>query len=539
MWLSERIKLCFAVILMTSLLAECYPRMNPRAFQQGMKQQLWKSQFQAAIPPKINDPVPQRRQKTIDVRCKQESMEIVMHADLFATGLPVYAEELWLGPDSIMNKVSGGSCGAVQSGELEFTVVSNYKDCGTTLSITNEFVIYSNVLVYSPLPSPDGVLHQYGAVIPIQCQFQRQYNVDSAAVAPTWIPYAAAVSAADFLDFSLRLMSDDWQHERGSNVYFLGDPIHLQASVTLANHLPLLLFVDHCVATPTPNVDESELQYSFIDYNGCLSDSMHSSSRSKFLQRTEGNKLNLLLDAFRFYRVTSNLIFITCYLKAIPAAYSVSSQNRACSFIDKRWQSVDGNDQVCNSCEPSKRGMADPEPIRPSPITLAPPLAKKPGPAFFHSVQPGQSQKRFTPSPIKPTPPLMQPIAPQKAGPAFFFNVRPGQSLEALKALTQSRQYTNGSLSKRGTDSNKDWHKITTLGPLVVLPKQETSQLSGSLQISPSEDSTTSVTEKPELLSPVTDTLEVTQGTKSLRSGKALFLNFSDILGSEEGSGFE
>lgn len=72
-----------------------------------------------------------------------------------------------------------------------------------------------------------------------------------------------------------------------------------------------------------------------------------------------------------------------------------------------------------------------------------------------------------------------------------------------------------------------------------MLPKQETSQLSGSLQISPSEDSTASVTEKPELLSPVTDTLEVTQGTKSLRSGKALFLNFSDILGSEEGSGFE
>lgn len=72
-----------------------------------------------------------------------------------------------------------------------------------------------------------------------------------------------------------------------------------------------------------------------------------------------------------------------------------------------------------------------------------------------------------------------------------------------------------------------------------MLPKQETSQLTGSLQINPSEDSTASVTEQPELLSPVTNESEVSQGTKSLRQEKALFLNLSDILSLEEGSGFE
>ncbi|KAI7809605.1 zona pellucida sperm-binding protein 3b [Triplophysa rosa] len=512
MWLSRRLQLCVTVFLTTFLIAKCHPRMNPLTLQQGSSasQQLLGGQFQAAIPPTINDPVPQRRPKAIYVRCQEESMEVIMHADRFVTGLPVYAEELWLGPDSVKSKVSGASCGAVKHGENEFAIFAHFRDCGTKLSITKDSLVYSNVLVYSPLPSPDGVLYQEGAVIPIQCQFQRRYNVDSAAVAPTWIPFASTVSAVDFLDFSLRLMSDDWQYERGSNIYFLGDAIHLQASVTLANHLPLLLFVDQCVATTTPNVKASELQYSFIEFNGCLADSMHSSSRSKFLQRNEGNKLNLLLDAFRFYQVASNLIYITCYLKAIPAAYSVSSQNRACSFVDNRWQSVDGNDQVCNSCEPSRRDAAHYEPVKPFRITLAPP--------------------------VNPAP---------KPGPADFFHVRPGQSLEPFKALIQSRQFTYGGLSKRGTDSNKDWHKVATLGPLFVLSKKEkSSQSTGSLHFSPPED-TASVTEGPELLNstemtPVTNKLEVTQNTESFFLFEdGLFLNASDPLSSEEGSGFE
>lgn len=140
MWFSRRLQLCITVLLTISVIAECRsPRMNPRTFQQRgsfASQQLLESQFQAAIPPKINDPVPQRRQKTIYVGCHEESMEIIMHADLFATGLPVYAEELWLGPDSMMNKVSRASCGATQYGENEFAIFAYFRDCGTKLSVS-------------------------------------------------------------------------------------------------------------------------------------------------------------------------------------------------------------------------------------------------------------------------------------------------------------------------------------------------------------------------------------------------------------------
>uniref|UniRef100_A0A671LRD5 Zona pellucida sperm-binding protein 3 n=1 Tax=Sinocyclocheilus anshuiensis TaxID=1608454 RepID=A0A671LRD5_9TELE len=381
--------------------------------------------------------------------------------------------------------------------------------------VTADSLVYSNVLVYSPRPTLDGVLHQEGAVIPVQCQYRRWYSVNSVAVAPTWIPFASTASATDFLDFSLRLMSDDWQNERGSNVYFLGGAIQLQASVTLAKHSPLLLFFDWCVATPTFGFDTSDLKYSFVDYHGCLADSRSLYSRSKFLSRSQGNRLNLLLDAFRFHKLTSNLVFITCYLKAIPTVYSVSSQNRACSFIDGRWQSVDGNDEVCNTCEPSKQTAAEPKPIQPFRITLAPPVR--------------------------------QPYLARKPGPANLFSVRPVQSLEPFKSFMQSRQYAYGGLSKKGTDA-KGWGKIATLGPLFLTPKQETTtQSTGFPQSGPAEVFLASVAEEPELLfkstkmSPVIDELEfkTDQETGSFSPlEKGLFLNAS-LFSLDEGSGFE
>lgn len=202
---------------------------------------------------------------------------------------------------------------------------------------------------------------------------------------------------------------------------------------------------------------------------------------------------------------------------------------------------MDGGDEVCNGCEPSRQAAAEPQPIQPSRITLAPPLK--------------------------------QPYLAQKPKLADFYHVRPGQSLEPFKALINSRQYAGG-VSKRGTDSNKgfqffffnvsffnltyvvlkhpslfttDWSKIASIGPLFLIPKQEiTTQSPGSLQSGPAEV-LSSVAEEPELLfnstetSPVTElefkTDQETESSSPLEKG--LFLNASDLFSSEEGSGFE
>lgn len=133
------------------------------------------------------------------------------------------------------------------------------------------------------------------------------------SVRPTWIPFVSRASAGDQINFNLRLMAgivmtlkenlslpidfmqyihnedvscaseymncvnmfhlfilifaDDWQLERGSHAYFLGYPVNFEASAIMVNHAPLQVYVDHCVATTTPDA-EAILRYDFIDNYG-------------------------------------------------------------------------------------------------------------------------------------------------------------------------------------------------------------------------------------------------------------------------------
>ncbi|XP_067833713.1 zona pellucida sperm-binding protein 3-like [Heptranchias perlo] len=77
-------------------------------------------------------------------------------------------------------------------------------------------------------------------------------------------------------------MNDDWLPERTSTVYYLGDLIHIEASVSMTNHMPLKLYIDSCAATLSPDKDSTP-RYNIIDYHGCLLDSKAEDSFSTFV----------------------------------------------------------------------------------------------------------------------------------------------------------------------------------------------------------------------------------------------------------------
>ncbi|XP_074544849.1 zona pellucida sperm-binding protein 3-like [Halichoeres trimaculatus] len=295
---------------------------------------------------------PQRtRPRPVVVKCYPDSMEVVVQADMFDNGLQVEGRHLYLGSES---EGKGDECGAEPSGEAEFTIRTKLLDCGTSLSSTEEKIIYSNVLVYSPEPSSHGLLRLDRATFPVECHYEKRYAVGGMTLRPTWVPFVYRASAVNQIDFSLLLMTDDWQFERGSNSYFLGDPVHFQVSVIVRNHTPLRVYVDHCVATTTPDA-EASLRYDFIEHHGCLVDTYLTNSKAHFLPRIEAHKLRFQLDAFRFYQADNNQVYITCHVKAVPVESAVTSQNRACSLINNSWKSVDGNDEACRSCDLSHR----------------------------------------------------------------------------------------------------------------------------------------------------------------------------------------
>ncbi|XP_065810101.1 zona pellucida sperm-binding protein 3 isoform X1 [Labrus bergylta] len=355
------------------------------------------------------------RPRPVMVNCYPDSMEVLVQADMFDTGLQVEGRHLHLGSDSVSE---GSSCGAEPSGEAEFIIRTKLMDCGTKLSSTKEKIIYSNILVYSPEPSHDGLLRLDEATIPVECHYEKKYAVDGVSLHPSWVPFVSRASAEDQINFNLLLMTDDWQFKRGSYSYFVGDPIHFQVSAFIRNHIPLRVYVDHCVATPTP--DTETIRYDFVERHGCLADAYLTNSKSHFLPRLQDNMLRFQLDAFMFYNENSNQIYITCWVKAVPVRLPVSSWNRACSFIENSWRSVDGNDQVCRNCDIS-------HPVEEPPSTE--PLTATTSTKAWHPMSPQDSSVQHT----------------QEHHLAAHFRVRPG--------MQQSRhnkpQQTSAGLMKR------------------------------------------------------------------------------------------
>ncbi|XP_019727205.1 zona pellucida sperm-binding protein 3-like [Hippocampus comes] len=286
--------------------------------------------------------------KAVLVKCHSDAMELVLQADLFNTGLPVEPAHLRLGSDPAG---ASGACRARPTGDGDsLTISADLLDCGTLRSSTQDKIIYSNVLVYSPEPS-DGFLRLDGATIPVECHFDRRYSVGGISMHPTWIPSVSVGSAESSIDFKLRLMTDNWQFERRSHAYFMGDPIHLEVSAAVRKHQPLRVYAERCTATAGPD-PHAALRYDFVERNGCLTDALHTNSSSHFLPRHDGHTLQLQLEAFRFHQQPDSQVYITCWLRAVPDSLVVSSQNRACSFIDNRWRSVDGDHGDCSTCHP-------------------------------------------------------------------------------------------------------------------------------------------------------------------------------------------
>uniref|UniRef100_A0AAY4C9V8 ZP domain-containing protein n=1 Tax=Denticeps clupeoides TaxID=299321 RepID=A0AAY4C9V8_9TELE len=145
--------------------------------------------------------------------------------------------------------------------------------------------------------------------------------------------------SSSMLLLKLHFFSDDWQFERPSNVYYMGDLIHFEASVKQYNHVPLRVFVDSCLVTPYPYA-ASAPSYLFIQNHGCLVDSKLTGSSSRFLPRTQDFKLQFQLE-----------LYITCVLKATAAASPTDAEHKACSFVGQKWAGAGGEDQLCSCCD--------------------------------------------------------------------------------------------------------------------------------------------------------------------------------------------
>ncbi|XP_002932356.4 zona pellucida sperm-binding protein 3 [Xenopus tropicalis] len=281
----------------------------------------------------------------IRVQCGEAQITVTVQKDLFRNGRMVKASDLSLGPQ-----------GCTPSSQGPDTVTFQYglQECGNRLQMTSNWLIYSTNLTHSPTPSRNSpIIRTNSATVPIQCYYPRNANVSSKAIKPTWVPYSSTLSMEERLSFSLKLMTDDWLSPRTSSIFHLGDIFSIEASVDTRNYGPMVIFVDRCVATQSPDMNSSP-QYEIIAQNGCLVDSKQEDSSSTFWSpRPSPDKLRFKVDAFKFIGAGSSVIYITCSLRVAAADQGPDALNKACSFskASNMWSALNGPNNICGCCD--------------------------------------------------------------------------------------------------------------------------------------------------------------------------------------------
>uniref|UniRef100_A0A671M5S5 Zona pellucida sperm-binding protein 3 n=1 Tax=Sinocyclocheilus anshuiensis TaxID=1608454 RepID=A0A671M5S5_9TELE len=184
---------------------------------------------------------------SVAVQCGENRVLVEVKKDLFSNGQLIQPSGL-----------SMGGCPVVGEDSASRVLIFEYElqDCNSVLMMTEDELVYTFALTYTPEAlAGTPITRTNGAVVGVQCHYQRFYNVSSNSLRPTWVPYASTEVGEDVLLFTLKLMMDDWSYQRPSNLYFLGDVINIEASVKVYNHVPLRVFVDRCVATQVPDVN--------------------------------------------------------------------------------------------------------------------------------------------------------------------------------------------------------------------------------------------------------------------------------------------
>ncbi|XP_075199340.1 zona pellucida sperm-binding protein 3-like [Anomaloglossus baeobatrachus] len=281
----------------------------------------------------------------ISVQCGESNMVVMVNRDFYGNGKLVKPSDLTLGSQP---------CRAgPQSSDTTVIFDNSLEACGSDLEMTPEWLIYQINLRYTPSSSSNvPITRSNPALVPIQCYYPRHGNVSSNAIKPTWIPFSTTVTSEERLAFSLQLMTADFSAPTSVLVYSLGEILYIEASLDIQNHVPMILFVDRCMATITPDVN-SRPSYDIISNNGCLMDSMEDDSSSVFVApRPQANKLQFMVDAFRFTDSAASTIYITCTLRAAEINQTPDPMNKACSYnkASRSWTSVEGQSGICQCC---------------------------------------------------------------------------------------------------------------------------------------------------------------------------------------------
>ncbi|XP_024129292.1 uncharacterized protein LOC112147269 [Oryzias melastigma] len=233
-----------------------------------------------------------------------------------------------------------GSCFPTTVGPREATFSVTFDDCNFRRLVTGNELNYTNELIYTS--SPDSYVHPFS--LPVVCSFERPKDWYPLTYDPVFSTYGV-----EDLIFHIGLMKADFSGPAESNVFPLGSMIPILAAVDQQAHQPLLLLLEECTASTTPDLHPGANLYPLITNKGCLVDSKV--SRSKFEPRRRLSEIDLSIQAFRF--ALGQEVFIHCSLVAWDPN-GLDDTKKACHYTkDNGWELLDNPayNNLCDCCE--------------------------------------------------------------------------------------------------------------------------------------------------------------------------------------------
>ncbi|XP_073487042.1 zona pellucida sperm-binding protein 3-like [Aquarana catesbeiana] len=271
--------------------------------------------------------------------CNNTFVSVAVKVDPLGTNKRLNPDQLTLGKCHVSSKTA-------LLGYLVFEYP--YQACGFNRMTLGNAVKFFVDLVYKPTYTTANQYSQKFSV-PIKC-------VVNSSMTPAPIDQTTTLllsaSGMGNLSFSFRFMNDDFSGASNSKVFFLGSPINLELSVDIGYHMPLRLFVDEGIVTPTADATEPP-SYDLITNHGCFVDGKV--AHSKFVTQDQPNQLNsiwLTFPAMKF-ATDSNEIYLTFRL-VVWDPKGVTELRKACSYLPEgnRWELLGNSDNtVCTCCD--------------------------------------------------------------------------------------------------------------------------------------------------------------------------------------------
>nr|XP_020507381.1 uncharacterized protein LOC109997300 [Labrus bergylta] len=275
----------------------------------------------------------------INVVCEKDSVKITWRIP--AEGVP-HAARLFL-----------GNCMASQfkvlptgEGEAQF----NYKfvDCKFTKLLKGKKQLFQNELTYRPKAKGQPAAFVY----PIECVYKRPEGW----VPPFLNPGSGLSEGRGGLVFHMALLDEQLTGIAKTNIIPLGSFMPIWAAVEQKSHQPLLLLMEECLATTTPELQPNSQVHPIITNKGCLAESM--TGNSKFLPRYHSSSVVLYLQS-KFG--LGQEVYIHCKLVAWDPQV-LDESKKACHYVkpDMRWELLDdpARSSICSCCDSTCRSRS-------------------------------------------------------------------------------------------------------------------------------------------------------------------------------------